>query len=1154
MRFQAEQQARRSRTPAAHSASAQNDASPAGGFLLDSGATQHMHSSRAAYVEYSRLSAPVHITFGAGDTRPAVGIGSIYLLPTDGGHPVIMTDVLHVPELLRPLLSVSQLLKRGCKINFADDEPIVISNAGQALLRVRHTGDLFIVLAIVRAGSAHSASGVCHDPVLWHRRFGHLSHQGLARLQRLGLVTGLPVTAAQFLEQHKLRVVCEPCVLGQHRSRPFPPSKTRPSRPLSRLHSDLSGPLPVRALCGGQYLCTITDHFTGFGLVTALKHKSDAPAAIEDGIRLLENHAAAASSVQFLRSDNGGEYINARMQRICADRGIAHETSAPHTPQQNGLAERRNLTIMNCARSMLVESGLPQVFWYEAARYCNYLRNRSPVAGRVLTPLEALTGERPDVAHLRVFGCTAYVHVPGCQQSKLGPRSRKGRFIGIQPNSKAYRVFVDGKVVVSTNVIFDETPAAPPPPAQRATPFAQHLAPIVEEPALRPAADQPAIDPPAAPLVPPQPTPAQLPLTPAAPYPALSELAPTGAAVPCAADRVSQPAALPPLVLTEPEQTLPDDPSASMQSAPAQRNAARRQVKAPVLYDPSSYSALCQVSEQPGPLPAPPALSERPTTRLDVPLSIAAHGPDPMLALTAPARGDEPTTWDGAMSSLAAPEWSHACGQELTAMYQYDVFDEVPLPPGAKAIGSKWLFTTKRDEHGTIELYKARVVGKGYSQRPGIDFGETFAPALTLTALRCFLAIIAGHDLCCRQLDVRTAFLNGALEEEVYLEPPPGVRCADPRHVWRLKKALYGLRQASRAWYQTLKQTLADLGFVPSAADPCVFVKFDSDGRLVAAFYVDDCLAGARTELELDQLVVLIDSHFRVKDLGEPDTFLGMSVTRDRPARTLKLSQETYTRNLLLRFRMDAASPAAVPLPPGTKLTKEGEPLPAVNRYAELVGCLMYLACGTRPDIAFAVNSLTRFMLRPMAAHWKAAQHILRYLVGTVSTGITYGGPSSPGLDAGVQVYCDADHAADTTTFKSTSGIVCSLNGGAVCWSSKLQTTAAFSTCEAEYQACSAATKEALYLRHLLPDLGYNVSGPIVVHNDNQGALSLIANPQSTHRSRHVGLAHHISRERQARGEVDFVYCPSKQNIADCLTKPLAEPALSFCLKSMGVA
>ena len=362
MRFQAEQQARRSRTPAAHSASAQNDASPAGGFLLDSGATQHMHSSRAAYVEYSRLSAPVHITFGAGDTRPAVGIGSIYLLPTDGGHPVIMTDVLHVPELLRPLLSVSQLLKRGCKINFADDEPIVISNAGQALLRVRHTGDLFIVLAIVRAGSAHSASGVCHDPVLWHRRFGHLSHQGLARLQRLGLVTGLPVTAAQFLEQHKLRVVCEPCVLGQHRSRPFPPSKTRPSRPLSRLHSDLSGPLPVRALCGGQYLCTITDHFTGFGLVTALKDKSDAPAAIEDGIRLLENHAAAASSVQFLRSDNGGEYINARMQRICADRGIAHETSAPHTPQQNGLAERRNLTIMNCARSMLVESGLPQVF------------------------------------------------------------------------------------------------------------------------------------------------------------------------------------------------------------------------------------------------------------------------------------------------------------------------------------------------------------------------------------------------------------------------------------------------------------------------------------------------------------------------------------------------------------------------------------------------------------------------------------------------------------------------------------------------------------------------------------------------------------------------------------------------------------------------
>jgi hypothetical protein len=323
---------------------------------------------------------------------------------------------------------------------------------------------------------------------------------------------------------------------------------------------------------------------------------------------------------------------------------------------------------------------------------------------------------------------------------------------------------------------------------------------------------------------------------------------------------------------------------------------------------------------------------------------------------------------------------------------------------------------------------------------------------------------------------------------------------------------------------------------------------------MVQLFYVDDCVAAAQSDAEVRTLLASLADIFPLRILGEPRLFLGTTVTRDRTAGTLKLSQETYTRQLLLRFRMESANPAPVPLPPGTKLVKEGAPLPPGNRYPELVGCLMYLACGTRPDIAYAVHSLTRFMQAPTAAHWQAATYVLRYLVGTVNVGITYGGANSPGLAAGLQVHCDADFAADTTASKSTSGYIISINGGAVAWGSKLQGTAAFSTCEAEYQACSTVTKEVLWLRHMLPDFGCSVEGPVTIYNDNQGALAQIANPQSSHRSRHINLAHHICRERQARGEVSFRYCSTAENIADCFTKPLAAPALLRCLAGFGVA
>jgi hypothetical protein len=1217
--------------PSAHAA---QTGAPSGAFLLDSGATQHMHGDRAAFELYMPITTRVMVTFGAGDRKPALGIGTICLRPAGGGKDVAIQNVLHVPGLVNPLMSVAQLLKLGCNIAFTPAQPASVSIAHHQLLQAEQRDSLFYVLADVCVGSAHRASHQCSDPLLWHRRFGHLSLGNLAALQRMQGVTGIDVTAAEFMRVQQMSLNCEPCILAKHRSRPFPPSRNAPKRVLERVSTDLSGPQP-RALCGAQYLCTVTDHKSRYGVLHFLRSKSQAAAAVKASVLYLENQATPAAParplhVRFLRSDNGGEYLGETadglqgLDGFLAERGIAHETTAPHTPQQNGQAERRNQTVMGAVRAMLLDSGLPNSLWVEAARYVQHLNNRSPVAGCTLTPHEALTGDKPDVSDLRVWGCTAYVMVPHAQQTKLGPRSRKGRFVGIQPHSKAYRVLINGSIVISTQVRFDENSPTPTPSTH--SPPLQPLAGVSEEPLDGSSATAPAQQsaaPRAHELPAHQHVPAPAVLLQSAPeqrtrrastpvqrygqplqqLPTIPEHAP--AALPTDTPPVPEPLVSGSRLQPSTARSVPLlAPPVPLQSAPGQRAVARRTPTPVQRYGhaaiatarsvfrfpsvrnsrpalPSavpSSTPLCLPASQPAaplsPLPAaaaelrshprvPSASTPRAiraaaavSPRPAVPLSVAANGPDPFCPDPmgpAPANGRAPLTYREALASEAAPEYLHAMGKEYGSLIAYDVFTPAPLPPGEIAIGSTWVLTIKLTPQGEIDVYKARVVAKGFTQRPGLDYDETFAPVCTLTAVRVFLALVALFKLACQQLDVRTAFLNAALVEEVYMQPPPGFPCSNPAHVWRLNKALYGLRQASRAWYQTLKRALAAMGFVPSEADPSVFVRRSADGLTVQVFYVDDCLAAARGDAEITALFKDIADLFPVRLMGAPQVFLGYSIQRDREAGTLKIAQAAFTRNLLLRFGMDAAAPAPVPCPAGTKLVKEGELLGAGNRYCELVGCLIYLACGTRPDISYAVHSLTRFMHSPTEQHWKAAVHVLRYLVGTVSHGITYGGAGRPNAAAGLQVFCDADHAGDTTAYKSTTGYVCTLGGGAISWRSKLQTTAAYSTCEAEYQACATATKDVLFLRKLLPDMGLPVDTAVVIYNDNQGALSQIANPQSTDRSKHIGLVHHISRERQARGEVDFRYCSTHDNIADCLTKSLTGPALLRASAGMGV-
>ncbi|KAJ9522068.1 hypothetical protein QJQ45_005125 [Haematococcus lacustris] len=374
---------------------------------------------------------------------------------------------------------------------------------------------------------------------------------------------------------------------------------------------------------------------------------------------------------------------------------------------------------------------------------------------------------------------------------------------------------------------------------------------------------------------------------------------------------------------------------------------------------------------------------------------------------------------------------------------------------------------------------------------------------------RVLLSVAAARGWELQQLDVETAFLNAPVDEgRLVCQQPPGFETGQGL-VCQLDKAVYGLLQAPRAWYQHLTQQLGLIGFTASAADPCLFSLRSSKQPVVHLMvYVDDIILASPSSTTIAAVKQQLQQVFSLHDLGPAASFLG------------------------------------------TRLVKEGSPLDSssAHRYRELVGALLYASTCTRPDIAFAVGQLSRFMQAPTQQHQQVAFGLLRYLKRTAKMGLVYSRSSSSQL----QGYVDADYAGDPDSMRSTTGSVFVFNGAAVTWRSKLQTTVAASTTEAEYQAAAAGTKEALFLRKLLHELEADCD-PIPILCDNQGAVALIKNPVESHRSRHIAVAHHISRERMVRGEVMFSHCPAAEMVVDALTKPLSAQLFEACVRGMGV-
>lgn len=518
----------------------------------------------------------------------------------------------------------------------------------------------------------------------------------------------------------------------------------------------------------------------------------------------------------------------------------------------------------------------------------------------------------------------------------------------------------------------------------------------------------------------------------------------------------------------------------------------------------------------------------------------------------------EPSTFHEAIKSTDVSMWMTAMQEEIEALHKNNTWDLVPLPQGRKAIGNKWVYKIKRDGNDQVERYRARLVVKGYAQKEGIDFNEIFSPVVRLTTIRVVLAMCAIFDLHLEQLDVKTAFLHGELEEEIYMLQPEGfAETGKENLVCRLNKSLYGLKQAPRYWYKRFDSFIISLGYNRLSSDHCTYYKRfeENDVFIILLLYVDDMLVIGPNKDRVQELKAQLAREFDMKDLGPANKILGMQIHRDRSKRKIWLSQKNYLKKILRRFNMQDCKPISTPLPVNFKLSSSMSPSNEAERmemsrvpYASAVGSLMFAMICTRPDIAQAVGAASRYMSNPGREHWNTIKRILRYIKGTSDAALCYGGSEFT-----IRGYVDSDFAGDLEKRKSTTGYVFIIAGGAVSWVSKLQTVVALSTTEAEYMAATQAFKEAIWLKKLMEELGHKQE-KILLYCDSQSALHIARNPAFHSRTKHIDVQYHFVREVVEDGSVDFQKVHTKENPADALTKPVNTDKYIWCRSSCGLA
>ncbi|CAH9069617.1 unnamed protein product [Cuscuta europaea] len=635
----------------------------------------------------------------------------------------------------------------------------------------------------------------------------------------------------------------------------------------------------------------------------------------------------------------------------------------PGSPSMNGVAERRNRTLKEMLRSMISHSILPESLWGEALKTATYILNRVPTKATTKTPYELWTGKKPSLKHFHVWDCPAEAKPYRPHEKKLEPKTVSSYFIGYSERSRGYKFYnpEDKNIFETGTAIFFEDVEFGGKNKVSDIVFEEELISI--------------------------PKPIHMDVS----FETNEE--PQQGIISSSPFQTEQ--------IVQNEQTQLPLEQVQKEDVPLRRSTRERRYAIP-----SDYVVYLQehVSSM--------------DTMNDVLVFIPEHEEENGVM------EDDPINFHQAMKSSNAQKWIVAMNEDYKSMQDNKVWELVPLSEGCKPLGCKWIFKTKRDSRGNVERYKARLVVKVYTQKEGIDYKETFSPVSSKDSFRIIMALVAHFNLELHQMDVKTAFLNGDIDETIYMVQPENFVIGDPKQmVCKLTKSIYGLKQASRQWYHKFHQVILSFGFKMNDVDDCVYHKFSGSNFFFLVLYVDDILLATNDIGMLHETKRFLSKYFEMKDLGEASFVLGIEILRERSQGILRLSQRNYVDKVLKRFGMEDCRPGDTPVSKGDKFSLDQFPKPNLEiqemkkiPYASVVGSLMYAQVCTRPDIAYIVGMLGRYLSNPGMAHWVAAKRVMRYLKRTMDYMLTHRKSDH------LEVVGYSDFAGCKDTSRSTSG------------------------------------------------------------------------------------------------------------------------------------
>jgi hypothetical protein len=1020
--------------------------------LLDSGCT---HIIRDRHLFCSYLAKPISVGTANCGSLDALGTGDVEFRYPFGDRHVIFTlrGCLYAPGAPINLLSVGALVERGMsclfspggitkvfyprthaklpgftflatvsnrlsflKLDFISPEPLASAFPARALI------------PSVQERAPTSFPRLRLDSLLWHCHFGHIGMEATRFALTKDYVRGVQFEGA-FIRDH-----CIPCLVGKSPQHTYSHNGHRASKVGELLHMDICGPYPVQGPRGEKYFFSVLDDKSNWGFTFGLKLKSDAYSHYLTTEAFLER----SNGVVVLAIRCGGELelTAGRMGDYLASKGIIVQRTVAYAHQQNGKSERYVRTIEEGGQALLADAGLPMSFWLDAVLTRQYLVNRLPTSTlpENTTPFEVITsGRKPDLSHLRVWGCECYVAVPNEIRGKAGPKRFHAIFVGYEEHRIGWHVrALDGKYSFSNDVIFDESlsgrlgvPRSPSSSTVEASSDSPRR--FNDRPRARTLAGK-------------------------------------------ALDEVFRLKALRKLE-REKQRVAPVDGGAhggvvvDVNEASALNGGAvqiaRRSpldVEAESLYSHWGLSDLSPTAEAIGYVASLVECSSFDNAHLDVTSldSIASLSfvssdlPVAFRVLSSSTSSKSlpfdlskvPVSYAEALARSDAPVWRAAMDREKQSLKDMGAFEEVDLPPGEKTVGLKWVFDRKTDADGQniSGKEKARLVAQGFSQRPG-QYGETYAPVAKLASVRILLAWAAVRDLEIYQFDCKTAFLHAKIRHPLFARPFPGYPASDPSKVLRILVALYGLRQSAYEFYMLISSILLALGMVrcevdhgvfmgewTSAPDSSVVMPVDGSPAVIyVPLHVDDGLAVTNSPTLYAWFLSSLSKCLHIVDLGPCSKFLNILILRDRSTRKIWLSSRVYVSELLDEWNLTSCRTVSTPFPSNYSDLPSAPPasLPSVSdadlvpQYQRLVGCLLYLAISTRPDISFYAMWLGQFNATPTRTHLLLAKHVLRYLAGTRALALCLGAPSSriPSTLSGYirNVGCaDADWASDT--------------------------------------------------------------------------------------------------------------------------------------------